>query len=123
MKHFQDKKQIKSRFYSKLTIALLVLLILFLGNGVWNIYGKQRQSKVMRREAESKLASLQGQKSSLEREIEKLESESGVEEEIRTKFNVVKPGERVVMIVNPAPATTTATTTQGFWSRLWSKVW
>jgi len=123
VKHFEDKKQIKSKFYSRLTIAGLVLLILLLGNGVWNIYGRERQSALMRREAEGRLRALETQRESLRRETDKLANDSGVEEEIRTKFNVVKPGERVVVIVNPEPATTTATTTPGFFSSLWAKIW
>ena len=122
MKHFENKKQIRSRFYSRYTIAGLLVVVLLLGNGVWNIYERQRQSKALRNEAEMRLEKALKQKSSLEKETGKLESEEGIEEEIRTKFNVVKPGEHVVMIVNPE-ATTSATTTQGFWARLWAKIW
>ncbi len=122
MKHFEDKKQIKSRFYSRYTIVGLAIVIVLLGNGVWNIYMRERQSRVMRREAETRLENTLNQKRILEEETGKLQSEEGIEEEIRTKFNVIKPGEHVVMIVNPE-ATTSATTTQGFWARLWAKVW
>ena len=76
----------------------------------------------MRQEAENRLANLNDQKANLAYEMEKLQSDSGIEEKIRTKFNFVKPGERVVVIVAPAPTTTAATST-GFFSNLWQKIW
>ncbi|MFA6050462.1 MAG: septum formation initiator family protein [Candidatus Paceibacterota bacterium] len=122
MKHFEAKKQIKSKFYSKYTIAGLLILVALLANGVWNIYSRERQSAVMRSEAENRLAAIEKQKESLKKQTDRLEGEEGIEEEIRSKFNVVKPGEKVVMIVNPEAATTTATST-GFWGSLWQKIW
>ncbi len=123
MKHFEDKRQIKSRFYSKLTVIGLSILALVIANGVWKIYQREKQSESMRFEAEARLTSLKNQKDSLTKEMNKLSSEGGVEEEIRQKFNVVKPGEHVVVIVNTDQATTTATTTSGFWASLWQKIW
>lgn len=76
----------------------------------------------MRQEAETKLQSLKDQKDNIVYEMEKLGSDAGVEEKIRTKFNFVRPGEHVVVIVRET-STTTATTSPGFFRSLWQKIW
>lgn len=110
-----------SRVYSRAVLLGLLIVILFIGKGVYDIYGRERQSAKLRAEAEGKMRELEAQKANLTREVEKLGSEAGVEEKIRSKFNVAKPGENVVLIVNDA--TTTATSTPGFFESLWAKIW
>src|SRR3989344_1056487 len=121
MKIFQEKRQFRSRLYSRTVLFALIILIVFLGKGVFDIYGKERQSARMRAEAEGRLGELQAQRANLERETTKLQSVEGIEEKIRSKFNVAKPGENVVLIVDDA--TTTATSTPGFFASLWAKIW
>lgn len=121
MKMFQQKRQTMSRVYSRAVLLGLLIVILFIGKGVYDIYGRERQSAKLRAEAEGKMRELEAQKANLTREVEKLGSEAGVEEKIRSKFNVAKPGENVVLIVNDA--TTTATSTPGFFESLWAKIW
>ena len=110
-----------SRVYSKAALLGVCILILFLGKGVYDIYGRERESAKLRADSEQKMAALLAQKANLSSEVEKLGSEAGIEEKIRSKFNVAKPGENVVLIVNDA--TTTATTTPGFFASLWAKIW
>lgn len=122
MKHFEDKRQVMSKVYSRLTVCILVLVVMFMGNGVYNIFVKQRESARVRLEAEKKLEGVRDQKDNLVYEMDKLSSDTGVEEKIRTKFNFVRPGEHVVVIVRETP-TTTATTSPGFFTSLWQKIW
>ncbi len=121
MRPYQAERQIKSRLYSRPVIAVLFILLIFIGNGVYDIYLREKESSRMLGEAESKLTALQGQKNTLAKEEAKLESEEGIDEKIRSKFNVAKPGENVVLIVDDA--TTTATSTPGFFAALWAKIW
>ena len=53
----------------------------------------------------------------LSSEIERLKTKDGIEEEIRNKFNVVKPGEHLVVIVDDASTSKNETTKQntGWW--------
>ncbi len=110
-----------SRVYSRGVLFAILVLILFLSKGVYDIYGRERESARMRIEAESKMAELAAQKGKLSLEVEKLGSDEGVDEKIRSKFNVAKPGENVVLIVSDATAT--ATSTPGFFASLWAKIW
>lgn len=123
MKHFENKKQIKSKFYSPIVITFLIILIILLSKGVWAMYGKERQSALMRREAENRLSGIMEQKKNLEDKVGSLEGSVGIEKEIRSKFNVIKPGEHVVMIVHDEEVTVSTTTSDGFWANLWRKVW
>jgi cell division protein FtsB len=102
-------------------LVAFVILILFLAKGVYDIYGREQESAKLRSDAEQKMRDLEAQKANLSGEVEKLGSEAGVEEKIRSKFNVAKPGENVVLIVDDA--TTTATSTPGFFASLWAKIW
>lgn len=121
MKRFQEKRQTMSMVYSKAVLVALFLLILLLGKGVYDIYGRQKESAKFRADSEERMRDLEARKASLSLEVEKLHSEAGVDEKIRSKFNVAKPGENVVLIVNNA--TTTSTSTPGFFASLWAKIW
>lgn len=123
MKHFQDKRQVMSKIYSRFTVYVLVVIIILLGNGVYNIYLRERESDRMRLEAEKRLQSLNEQRSNLIYEMDKLQSDSGVEEKIRNKFNFVRPGEHIVVIVPPDEPTSTKATSTGFFASLWKKMW
>lgn len=110
-----------SRVYSRAVLVGIAVLILLLGKGVYDIYGRQKESAKLRADSEQRMHDLEARKASLSVEVEKLGSEAGVDEKIRSKFNVAMPGENVVLIINDA--TTTATTTPGFFASLWAKIW
>ena len=58
----------------------------------------------------------------LESEIGRLKTDYGTEEEIRSKFNVAKPGETVVMVINNSSSSNTNNSKESFWSRLLDKI-
>ncbi len=122
MKKFEAKKQIKSKIYSKTTLIILIFIIILLIKGVFVLYLRNKESIEVRDGSEAKLLSLENRRNTLSAEIEKLNKDDGVEEEIREKFNVAKPGEKVVIIVPEEEATTTPEK-KGFFSSLWQKIW
>lgn len=122
MKKFESKKQIKSKIYSKTTLIVLIFLIILLIKGVFTLYLRNKESIVVRDSAQVRLMELENRRNSLNSEIEKLNRDEGVEEEIREKFNVAKPGENVVLIV-PEEIATTTPEKQGFFRGLWDKIW
>lgn len=101
MREFQDKKKRRRMFYSLPVVALLFVVVLLLAKGVVNIYIKYRESVSLKQRAVSELALLQVRKDTLSHEIDRLSTEAGVESAIRNKFNVVKPGEKVLLLVDP----------------------
>jgi cell division protein FtsB len=122
MKKFEAKKQIKSRIYSRTTLIILLFVIILLVKGVFTLYLRNKESVEVRDGAQARLRDLERRRESLSLEIEKLNKNEGIEEEIREKFNVAKPGEKVVIIVPEEEVATTAPK-QGFFSNLWHKIW
>lgn len=54
-----------------------------------------------RHEVEAEVTRLKDQKTSLEKEVNYLSDERGIEAEMRRQFDVALPGEKVVVIVDP----------------------
>jgi cell division protein FtsB len=68
--------------------------------------------------AQSQLLALASKNTQLDGEISSLQTNDGVEREIRSKFGVAKPDESMVVIVSDSDSTSSATTTPiTFWSR------
>ena len=110
----------KNSFYTKLVIVSLIILILILAKATWSVFNKDRGTKENLTETEEDLSALQARGNSLEEEIRSLNTEKGVDEEIRTKFRVVKGDEGMIMLIDsPEGSTTTSSFEEkGLWSRI-----
>lgn len=118
MTDFQQKKQFKKIIYSKFSLAVLLVSVIFLGRSTYDIYKKYRISSENYATVKKDYDNLKIRKEMLDSEVSRLKTDSGIEEEIRSKFNVAKPGETVVIVVNSSGSTSTDTTNlnKGFWS-------
>src|ERR1035437_2788325 len=117
---FQQKRKINKIIYSKVSFVILFILIIFLGKSTLDIYKKYKISSDNYNETKKEYDSLQSRKGMLSSEINKLNTESGIEEEIRSKFSVAKPGETVVTVIDSSSSTSTDgnNSRKGFWSNL-----
>ncbi len=88
---------------SPLTLVSLLALFLFLGFSTTKMYLKRRVAAEKNMAAERQVAEIKKKNAELAKEIERLQSDFGREAEIRKKFNVQKPGEKVIIIVDKAP--------------------
>lgn len=80
-------------------IVLFCVLILF----IYNIIGlieKERETTEKKNVILSNIETLRNREKTLSNDIEKLKTEEGVEETIRDKYQVVKEGEKMVVIVD-----------------------
>lgn len=112
-------KRLFRRFAVWSGIALGVLLLLLIGHATWRVYAKERSAATELRNQAASLGELKQRKAALEAKLRALSTERGVEEEIRDRFPVTKPGEEVITVVNPAgPAATTSAKKPSFWARL-----
>ena len=107
MRKFESQKQIKGRIYSRTTLVILLFIIILTAKGVFGIYLRNAESVTARDDTAMKLKELNKRKELLNTEISKLNQDDGVDQEIREKFNVIKPGENVVLIVQDEVATST----------------
>ena len=83
-------------------LVVLLVLVMFMAKQVYDIYQKQGLSKEGLTSVLNENAELQNREKMLSSEIDRLKTKDGIEEEIRNKFNVVKPGEHLVVIVDDA---------------------
>jgi len=114
---FQQKRKIRKVFYSRFMLVALLVLVLFMAKQVYDIYQKQGLSKEGLTSVLNENSELKNREKMLSSEIERLKTEDGIEEEIRNKFNVVKPGEHLVVIVDDASTSKneTAKENTGWW--------
>lgn len=100
MREFNNRKKLKRLLYSKLSIILLIIILFFTARASFFLFLKQNESQQKEEKAKAELSLLKSRKEVLEREVERLSTEGGIEEEIRDKFKLAKEDESVVVIIN-----------------------
>lgn len=99
MKEFKKRRQLKRKLYSKFVIILLIFVIIILAKGTWGVFQKAHQSKNKLEISQDRVIELNKRQEAIISKIEILKSDTGVEEEIRTKYDVAREGEHVIVIV------------------------
>ncbi len=118
MLDFQQKRKIRSFAYNKFTLIALFILVLIFLHSTWVIYQKEQESQRLKNISEQHLEELKYRNTDLEARMERLQTDSGIEEEIRSKFTVAKEGENMVVVVDDQNAATTSPQPVGFWQKL-----
>ncbi len=122
MQEFQEKRKLRKIIFSKKVLVLLAFISAFLIFSTVKVYIKSRNAVSKNEETKKEVADLEQKKSELEKEIARLQSASGAEEEVRKKFNVQKPGENAIVIVekNNENDKINQGESSGFFSKIWS---
>ena len=117
---FYEKRKFKRLLYSKLSLIILALIVIKLSFSVFDMYKKERDTRLKRIEQKNILYEFKKREKDLSDEIKRLSSEKGIEEEIRSKFEVGKKGESVVLIIdNPEEENIKNNIAEkSFWQRL-----
>ena len=100
MFEFHEKRKLKRLVYSKPTVVVLFIVVLFLLNGVWNVYQKERDTNEKKVMVQRELDELESRERELRKEVNRLSTKRGIEEEILGKFNVARSGEGIIVIVD-----------------------
>ncbi len=106
MKEFQRKKKIRRFLYSPLSFVILLIFLVIIGKATWSVYAKEHESQKNLDRATAVLHDLETRQKQLGDKIEQLKTSEGVETEIREQFQMAKPGEKMVVMVEsakPAP--------------------
>ncbi len=108
-------------FSSKITVAVLVVVAVVLGRSVLNVYQKYQEAAANYARADKELSSLKDDQATFSAAVTALNTPSGVEDEIRRKFQMTKQGENLIVIVDDgsAAATTVPAAVSGSW---WARV-
>jgi len=101
----------------KVVIVILAIFILFLFRGVWGLYVKHTIATNELNLVENQLSQVQKRYTDLSEEVKSLQTERGVEQSIREKFHVAKPGEKTVILIAPEKGTKEVENTS-----VWSKI-
>ena len=122
MREFQEKRKFKKIVYSVWLQAILGIIFLALVFSAVKVYKKSRLSVKKFQEIKEEMAGLEKRNAELAAEAARLESESGREGEIRKRFDVAKPGEKIIVIVDKIGEDVKingAENKGGFFSRIW----
>jgi cell division protein FtsB len=103
----QFKKREEYHFWHSplVLVALFCIVVLFAYNLV-GLIGRERETAKNKASELAKIDDLRSRQTELSGDIAKLGTDEGKEESIRDKFDVVKPGEKMVVIVDSDPDTT-----------------
>lgn len=85
---------------SPFTLAVFVIVLIFLARSVWGIKDKAKDSNHRLSVAEAELSRLEAHKEDLADRIDYLSTEQGIEAELRTKYRAVRNGESVAVILD-----------------------
>ncbi len=111
---------------SPLAIIIMAGIAVAFSFAVYDRYVVEREMAMRRERSESELRRENDRLAKLSQEVERLNSDQGIEAEIRKNFDVAKEGETVVILVDnddraiepiPPPAPKGS-----LWSRFWSAV-
>ncbi len=98
---FHEKRKIRSIVYSRPVVGLLVVLTLMLSTSVYHRYTVATEMKQKLIEREQELEGLRQRAQLLESKVQYMQDDRGIEEELRNRFDVVKEGEQVIILIDP----------------------
>ncbi|MCA9352955.1 septum formation initiator family protein [Patescibacteria group bacterium] len=99
MNRHRTRKHKHPFFHSWFFLVPLAIVFGFFVKSAYSSFVKKRTADREREKYEQRLRELEEKKADLEAKINKLETERGLEDEFRTRFDVVKEGETVIRIV------------------------
>ncbi|MBI2612442.1 hypothetical protein HYW59_01340 [Candidatus Kaiserbacteria bacterium] len=112
----RNQRQAAARlFLRRLGLVALFVLVVFAAAGVWGVYQKEQESAERRAEAEAARTDLEERQGQLSADIERLESDRGLEEALREQYSLAERGEQLIVIVDTAATSIEATSTSRGW--------
>ncbi len=109
---------------SPITQGLILVLAFWVGWSAYVRYDIATDMLDRSTQAEQKAEALKTKKDELEKQVEYLSSERGIEAEMRRQFDVALPGEQVVVIVDKEedeimPMSTSTNQVEAKWYQFW----
>jgi len=100
MREFRERSYFRKIFFSRPVFLLLLCAVVFIGLSVFEAYKKSRVAILKNEEVTREMEELLRKKEGLESNINRLKVPEGIEKELREKFQLKKPGEEFVVIVD-----------------------
>ncbi|MHB1316667.1 MAG: FtsB family cell division protein [Minisyncoccota bacterium] len=106
MLDFQQKWKMKTFMYSRGVLFVVFIVALYSIYSTYIVYQKKVDSAQSVADAEVKSMELSSKNTTLIKDIDRLQTDEGLEEEIRNKYSVAKEQEKVVILVEEKSSTT-----------------
>ncbi len=114
------KRSYRRILFSWGTLAIFLIVTILGIKGVFEMYSKESLSRERRVAAQKEQSDFKARHNSLSQSVSFLETDEGVESELRKKYRVIKPGEEVVLVVDDiqrSSSTTTQTIRKAWYTR------
>lgn len=123
MRELENRQKFRKRLYSVPALAVLLVITVMLVKGAYSILLTERESARDARLLAEEVDALALREQVLKEAIEKLETPEGVEEEIKSKYNVARAGEMVAVVVDrPENKASTTQEKLPWWKRIWTAI-
>src|SRR3989344_2449527 len=97
--------------------CLLLILLAVLGNSTRKVYNKKAETEKALLRMQEETLELEDRKEILEANLKRIQTDEGMEFEIRKKFNVARAGEGIAIIVEEKSTSPDSTTSLSFWQK------
>ncbi len=111
----KKKYRLPKRLFSLPAVLLLAVFCVIVFQATYTLYKKSRMAAVSIENSKNDLATLQQRKRDLELQINHFKSEKGKEIEARKKFDIGRPGERMLIVVDPEPQSNVRPVSSVYW--------
>jgi len=123
MQELQNRQKLKKLLYSWPSLIILVLITLLLARGASGVMYKEHLSAKKIENLETEAKDLEERRVLVANNIERLKTEEGVVEEIRRKFNVIRGGENLAIVIDEkVEASSTKESKESWIKRFWSAI-
>lgn len=95
-----NRKNKHSFWHSPLFLIVMFFIVILFSYNIIGLIEKERETTKKKDLILSNIETLRAREESLSKDIEKLKTEEGIEETIRDKYQVVKEGEKMVVIID-----------------------
>lgn len=123
MLQFYQKRTLRAWLHSPLALGILAIIILFMMSVVYQRYSIEQDMVARRMEAAVQLQQLEDRRAELEKKVQYLSNERGIEAEMRRNFDVARPGEQVVIILDEEKKPDIEPLTPTVDDKPWYKFW
>lgn len=98
VKEDRRKKRRQETIKRRVILLVLVILVVLLSRSTWGVFEKNRRAGDSRSEQLKQLQDLTKRRDELQAQVDRLDTDRGLEEALRTSFPVAADGEGVVVV-------------------------
>ena len=119
MRELERRQKTRKIIYSTPALVLLALIVAILARSSFGAIKKEQESSEKAKELDNRAVSLEDRQAELEKDINRINTEAGIEEEIRSKLNVSKDEESFVVLVDSEENKTLLSSSTRPWYKKW----